>query len=412
MKVAVHDKQMASSSKKPTNQSSAAQRKSRKPKKVELASSKYKELNKVLEKRGQTRTHELEGSNQKLAQARDLFYALFDTNPIPTVLIRQEDEVFLYANIEFLDYFRLQSNEVIGHSASEFSLDLGLQTSMQEELRTQLKKTGKVRNVEFEIRHPSGETRIILASLQALVLDETNALITTFIDVTDRVRAEEQSRALAAELTAAEQAERHRLAQILHDDLQQRIFAVQIQLSFLKEGYEKNDLQSFRVNFPQLEEWLSEAIQVTRNLSVDLSPPILHGEGLVEAVIWLTSQMQEQYGLEVNIRSDGTPSKIDDKVRVLAFYAIRELLFNIVKHAGTLKAEVAFEQTDSHLKATVRDEGKGFDSQAAMSNPGAAHGLLTMRHRLNLLGCKMEVTSQPGKGTEVIIEVPYEKVDT
>lgn len=122
--------------------------------------------------------------------------------------------------------------------------------------------------------------------------------------------------------------------------------------------------------------------------------------------------MQEQYGLEVNIRSDGTSSKIDEKVRVLAFYAIREMLFNVVKHSGTLKAEVTFEQTNSHLKARVRDEGTGFDSQAAINSLGNAHGLLTLRHRLNLLGCAMEVNSQPGKGTEITIEVPYEQTDT
>jgi signal transduction histidine kinase len=98
-------------------------------------------------------------------------------------------------------------------------------------------------------------------------------------------------------------------------------------------------------------------------------------------------------------------------VRVLVFYAIRELLFNIVKHAGILEAAVRFEYRDSHLLVIVRDHGIGFDGSAVMNDPNIAHGLLIIRHRLNLLGCGMEVNSQPGNGTEVIIEAPYEKMD-
>ncbi len=65
-----------------------------------------------------------------------------------------------------------------------------------------------------------------------------------------------------------------------------------------------------------------------------------------------------------------------------------------------------------HLLVIVRDQGAGFDSTAVMNDPNIAHGLLIIRHRLNLLGCSMEVNSQPGNGTEVIIEVPYENMDT
>jgi signal transduction histidine kinase len=226
------------------------------------------------------------------------------------------------------------------------------------------------------------------------------------------VRAEQEVHALASELTTTEQAERHRLAQILHDDLQQRIFAIQMQMSFLKDAYENNNLQAFAVNFPQIEAWLAETIKVTRQLSVDLSPPILHGEGLVEATLWLAAQMEEQYGLKVDIQSSGTPLQLDQNIRVLVFYALRELLFNIVKHASTSEATVHFEHQDSRLLVTVGDQGAGFDSTTVMDDPRIAHGLLMVRHRLNLLGCRMDVRSRPGQGTEVVMEIPYEEAVT
>jgi PAS domain S-box-containing protein len=369
-----------------------------------------------LEERVQDRTRELDDANQRISLVRDLFLTLFNSNPIPTSLTRLEDDVLIDVNLEFLNYFNFERDKIIGRSLQELGLGLGLglgqERKSREELIAYIKEAGRVTNYDLEIQRPSGETRNVLASVQYINLESTEALITTFIDITDRVRAEQQIRALASELTATEQAERHRLSQILHDDLQQRIFAVQMQLSFLRDAYEKNDLQAFAVDFPQLEEWLAEAIQVTRKLSVDLSPPILHGEGLVEAVSWLAAQMEEQYGLMVNIKSNGKPAELDEKVRVLVFYALRELLFNVVKHSGTLEAAIRFEHYDSRLVVIVRDQGVGFASAEVMDNPNIAHGLLIIRHRLNLLGCGIEINSQPGNGTEVIIEVPYENMDT
>ena len=369
------------------------------------------ELNATLEQRVEERTYELENANQKIGEARDLFYALFHANPIPTTLNRLDDGMFIDANAEFLRYFNLQREDIIGHPAQEYGLGLGLGLGAQEQstMLARVKDEGTIESYETEFRSPSGEKRNVFASIQYIKLDNTDALISAFIDITERVNAEQQIRTLAAELTAAEQAERHRLAQILHDDLQQRMFAIQMQLSFLKDAYERNDLQGFKIDFPQLEEWLAESIQVTRQLSVDLSPPILHGEGLLEATVWLAAQMQEQYNLSVGIRADEQPAQLDEKVRVLVFYAIRELLFNIVKHSGTLDATVTFENYDDTLRVTVQDAGKGFPSQEYMSSRSMGHGLLSLRHRLNLLGCTMEVKSEIGNGTEISIEVPLEQ---
>jgi two-component system CheB/CheR fusion protein len=360
-----------------------------------------------LEERVHERTRELDEAYQKLRQARDMFYALFNSNPIPTALTRLEDDILIDVNDEFLKYFGLERDKIVGRDLRELGLGLGPGAEERPRLIDQLRRERKIGNYEVELQSPSGETKNILASSQYIQLEDTEAVISTFIDITDRVRAEQEIRSLASELTATEQTERHRLSQVLHDDLQQRLFAVQMHLSFLRDAYEKNDLHAFQADFPQLEEWLADAIHVTRRLSVDLSPPILHGEGLPEAVAWLAAQMGEQYGLKVNINSSGVPIPLDEKVRILVFYGIRELLFNIVKHAGLLEASVRFEFAPSRLLVVVRDQGAGFNSAEVLSDPSMAHGLLTVRHRLNLLGCNMEVNSRPGKGTEVIIEVPY-----
>ncbi len=326
--------------------------------------------------------------------------------------MRLEDETFLNVNAEFLTYFNLQREAVIGHNAEEFSLGLGLGTRARDDLSNRLKRQGKVRNFEAEIRHPSGEIRNILASVQTMNLDNTEALIATFIDITDRVRTEQRNRMLASSLTKAEQAERHRISQVLHDDLQQRLFAVKSQLSFLSEANKKNDLQGFQKDLHQIEAALDESISISRNLSVDISPIILHGEGLVDAIAWLSSRMQEQYGLDIDLITDAVQTDYEEGLRVMLFQAIRELLFNVIKHAETLQAKVEFEQLDDHIRITVSDEGKGFDAEKVMSDTKIAHGLLSIRHRLSLLGCNLEMTSEPGKGTRAMIDCPTPHSDT
>jgi PAS domain S-box-containing protein len=403
--VTIHD-QMARKTTKTQSIPPSPKRKLQKMNKVDLDASQEKNP----EDRAAARARQLDEVNRKLDQTRDMFHALFHANPIPTALTRLEDGALLNVNDEFLTYFGLRRKDVIGRSAAE--LNIGLDAQERAHLIKRARNEGTIRVYETETLHSSGEKRNIIMSLQFVNIDNMDALISVFVDITERVHAEKQIRELASELTAAEQAERHRIAQVLHDDLQQRIFAILMQLGFLKDAYEKNDLHAFAVDFPQLEMWLAEAIQVTRQLSVDLSPPVLQGESLAEAILWLTSQMQDQYGLEVNIKSDGKPGRLDKKVQVLVFYAVRELLFNIVKHSGTLKATVNFEHDDHHLRVTVMDQGKGFDCIKILNNPKLSHGLLIIRHRLNLLGCKLEVNSQTGKGTEAIIEAPYETMDS
>jgi len=338
-------------------------------------------------------------------QARDLFSMLFHANPIPTALTRLDNALFLDVNDAYLQYYEVEREAVIGHTAEE--LKLPLTPDQQAQVVARLQKEGIIRNLELQIKHPSRRTRTILLSLQPIKFEGAEAVIATSTDITERVHSEKQVRDVASSLTASEQVERHRISRILHDDLQQNIFAVKMQLTFLGEAIEKNDLEELKLDLKQLDEWLTQAIVTTRQLSVDLSPPILHGEGLAEAVVWLAAQMKEQYGLGVTVQTNGVDSAFEEDVRVLVFQSVRELLFNIVKHSNTLKADISFAQLDGgNVGITVSDNGKGFESKAIMEGRKSAHGLLRMRDRLFLLGCNFKVNSEPGNGTHITIEAP------
>lgn len=263
---------------------------------------------------------------------------------------------------------------------------------------------------EFRLQAAEGAGIPVQLSIYKLTTtEEVSGIAILATDISERMRAEEKIRSLASELTLVEQVERHRISQILHDDLQQRLFAIRAHLALLKyssaDGHTSTDRDT---SIDQIQDWLSEAINITRNLSINISPVVLRGDGLAEAVSWLASQMEEQYGLHVDVDADQDFNQLEEHMRVLLFQAIRELLFNIVKHAGVQQATVRLTHEDHTGRIIISDSGSGFDVANIIQDPRAAHGLLIVKDRLGLMGCTMEIVSNPGSGTQITINVPHE----
>jgi signal transduction histidine kinase len=116
--------------------------------------------------------------------------------------------------------------------------------------------------------------------------------------------------------------------------------------------------------------------------------------------------MQDQYGLHVGVEPNGISTRYEDTLRILVFQAVREALFNVVKHAGTLHATVRFEEAHNQVRLTIGDDGKGFDTSASAFDQNGSGGLSNFRHRLSLMGCSLHIHSEPGTGTRVMIDIP------
>jgi PAS domain S-box-containing protein len=311
------------------------------------------------------------------------------------------DGTIFYCNPCFAQMTQRESKELIGVRFQDLILP-----EQQDAFNAIFDQAGRDgTRGEFCLQTASGGCMPVQLSLYLLETNDFSGISIIATDITERLRAEEKIHALASELTRAEQDERHRISQILHDDLQQRLFAIKAQLIFLSSESGENKVSPIiHTQLKQLERWLSETITIARNLSIDLSPVILHGEGLAEAIAWLAAQMKEQYGLHVDLDAKESLSNLDNHLRVLLFQAVRELLFNIVKHAGSTQATIILEQADGLARITISDTGKGFDAGTVMNDPKTSHGLLIIQDRLSVMGSSMKVTSKPGQGTRVIIE--------
>lgn len=313
------------------------------------------------------------------------------------------DGTIFYCNLRFAEMVGRDPKSLIGIHFQE------LLPGEQEQLfQTILHDAGQeARRGEFCLRTGQEKCLPVQLSFYGLGVDVANGIAILATDITERKATEEKIRDLASELTVAEQEERHRISQILHDDLQQRLFAIRAQLAFLSASFEPGNTPSeMQAAIEQVQGELTEAINITRNLSVDVSPSVLQGEGLAEAIRWLSARMKEQHNLqlEVNIK-DELPS-LPDHMRVTLFQTAREMLFNVVKHSGVLQANITLERLDGAGSITITDHGRGFDAQTVLSDPQATHGLMIVRNRLQLMGSTLDIHSLPGDGTQVKIKFP------
>ena len=290
-----------------------------------------------------------------------------------------------------------------------------------------------VTGLETIIERPDG-TRLPVASHPTPLRDASGAPIggvDILVDLTEQKRAErdlqnsavelerrivertgelllsqDRLRALASELTLTEQRERRHLATELHDYLAQLVVASRIRLSQVIPTIQDATASAA---LTKIDGMLDQALTYTRSLVAELSPHILYQFGLSQSLVWLGEQMK-QHGLEVAVKTMAPPFSLPDDQAVLLFQSVRELLFNVIKHAKIDRAAITINVDDDRrdLWICVEDEGIGFDvtELGTTKNTRCKFGLLSIRERMELLGGECEVSSVPGSGTVAILRLP------
>lgn len=215
-----------------------------------------------------------------------------------------------------------------------------------------------------------------------------------------------QLRALTGRLIQAEETERHRVAHVLHEDLQQILVAARMTLGAVlggaRDSLPKNGLEG-------VDGMLSQAIQLTRTLVQEIAVPALKERDLPASIKWIAQQMHEKFGLTVTVKDSEEIGEISEETYLCLYRAVQELLFNIVKHAKTNHAEVMLEKSDEQtIRVVVKDGGIGLpeDVLTSSDNGGSGIGLFGICERLEGLGGRMEIVSGAGQGVSAILTAP------
>ena len=214
-----------------------------------------------------------------------------------------------------------------------------------------------------------------------------------------------QLQALALERTRVQERERQRIARMIHDHLQQLLSVARIKLGMaLGQVAAAASQESLR----ELDGLIAESLAITRTIIADLSPTILYRSNLTAALRWLGGWFETRFGLKVDVVAD-EDMDVEEDIRVTLFRSVRELLFNVVKHAHVTSARVDVSRTvDGRVRIVVHDKGVGFDPEILRTWDGGHgnFGLFSLREHLEPLGGQLDVESAPGCGASFTILGP------
>ncbi len=257
--------------------------------------------------------------------------------------------------------------------------------------------------VERELRELHSKEQQNSEKLEAEVLLRTQELAKVNQELT---RQNDMLQELAKELTETEQRERQRIAEKIHEDLQQLLVGSKLRATALR--IQADTSPAVGSTAKELESLLEQSIAKVRSLSYEISPPILRHSELGQALVWAADRIQQLHGLQLDVQIAPHVPSCEEPVKVFLFSAVSELLLNVVKHSDARKARINLTCEGSELAVRVEDGGKGFTLGPTLSR-GAGRtgfGLGSIEQRLTVFGGRMEVETQPGAGTAVTLRVP------
>jgi two-component system, NarL family, sensor kinase len=193
--------------------------------------------------------------------------------------------------------------------------------------------------------------------------------------------------------------ERKRIAEELHDGIGQMMSAVKLNVAALEQNLkEKNEQYKSTIDL------IDESCKELRNISHNMMPGILIKAGLIPAVKELVSKINSSGAINISVAADDPKIRLGETIEVNFFRIVQELITNIVKYANATEAQVSISMENNVFTIMIEDNGKGFDKEMLKTSPG--NGWNNILSRINLLQGKIEIDSQPGKGTVVFIEAP------
>ena len=233
-------------------------------------------------------------------------------------------------------------------------------------------------------------------------------------DVTERKRTGKKLRSLASELSLTEERERRRIANVLHDGITQKLILFKIKLGLFRENKLGRKVDE---PFTEIYELLDNIVQDTRTLTFDLSCPILYELGLAAAIKQLLEiEIAQEHRIITEFQTDEQEMHLDEDLRAVLYRAVKELFFNVVKHAKAENIKFSMWKDKSKLWLTVKDDGIGFKKESGdfKYSKTEGFGLFNIRERLGQFGGSVKIESEPGRGTQVTLVVPinFEEYDT
>ena len=267
--------------------------------------------------------------------------------------------------------------------------------------------------LEIRVIDKAGQKHWVLVNFQFSDNSSPKTLLTgVMTDITriketeeELLKNQERLRDLGSQLAVSEEKERRRIAGMLHDKVSQLLAGAKIRLSVLASSTKDQKLVG---DISHIKDLVHEAIQESRLLTTDLSPPILYELGFIQAVEWLMDKYNSEYQLRIAFTRKCNEPDLSEEVQVILFRGLNELLHNVVKHANTEYVEICLDVIEEEVVLSVRDHGVGFSTEDYWNNyrTTTCLGLFNLKERLFYVRGRLELESCPGRGANITMAVP------
>jgi len=364
-----------------------------------------------------------QGTERALRESQQLLRKTFASLRDALFIITSDTRLIVDCNPAAIKLFGYSREELVGKSIRLLHVDDAAFLHFRELAQPAIREKGYLHIAAFHMKRKNGEIFSTQHSVMPLYDEEGMMIrwVSVVRDITEETRTSRKLeqyrgklRKLAAELTVVEARERKAIAAQLHENLGQLLATVKMKLGPLGTVAPDEPLQP---RVAEVQGLVEEALQQTRSLTYQLSPPVLYQLGLEAALQWLAENMERQYAYRVVFTRQGESGVLHEESSVFLFSAVRELLVNVAKHACATQVAVRLRWLEDWVDVLVKDNGKGFprprlsaDSDWAV---GTAHaqdgfGLFNIQERVSDLGGRMGLRSQPNSGTAVKIRLPLD----
>ncbi|MCC6174727.1 MAG: sensor histidine kinase [Chloroflexi bacterium] len=267
-------------------------------------------------------------------------------------------------------------------------------------LKIALRPLDDITRTAEEIRKGHLQARVARDPFNDPQMETLRATLNAMLDRLDEHGARLQ--ALSSQILKAQEEERLRIARELHDETAQALASLLVRQRAAERTHDPAALQRTMADLRAL---TSEALEGVRRMALELRPTMLDDLGLVAALEAFARQFAQRTGVRVDVRATGGPDRLPPEVELVIYRVVQEALSNVARHSGATHADVTLTTEPTRLVVTVTDDGRGFDPVAALDSRERSLGLFGMRERASLIDGRLTLTSAPGRGTSVHLEV-------
>ena len=356
-------------------------------------------------------TDAMKRSIEETRRARDYALAIVETVREPLVVLDSSFRV-VTANLSFFSAFQLLAEEVHQHSIFELANGAWNDAGLRLLLEKLLPDNAPFSDFKLNSAFPKvGFRRLVLNARRLQWEGNAPGMILVAVEdltemelTTEALRqSRERLRHLTAGLITAQEEERKRIARDLHDDLNQRLAMITVELETL-ERKPPRAAELMRRRLGTVRSRIASISDDIRQTAHQLHPSTVDHLGLSAAMRSLCADVAQSENIQVRCRERNVHRTVPAEVALCLYRVAQEAIHNVVKHSGARRVSIALINGKNRVLLSIRDAGRGFDYELTKTNKGL--GIVNMEERARLIGGKLSIRSCPGKGTRVVLEVP------